>query len=144
MAETEKEKKDVVATGEDTGVATTKNTGDEPKWQGSYKDTANTQRVITVTETNGDVITAPFNWPGKREAENINQMDYALLQDGDRAIMRNTPGDMHDALIPNFGQVMVNKKPAGKLSWDFFDQHENKTFNYFMDSAESFLKGKLN
>lgn len=115
------------------------------EWQGSYKDSTSpaTQRVITVTETNGDVITAPFNWPGKREAENINQLDYAMEQKGDRTIMRSTPGDLHDALIPHFGQAMVNQKPAGKLSWAFFDEHEAKTFNYFMDQAESFLGGKL-
>ncbi|WP_338230787.1 hypothetical protein [Lactiplantibacillus paraxiangfangensis] len=112
----------------------------EQKWQGSFDDVSETQRRITVTEKDGRTVTAPFNWPGKRVAENLEGLQFEIERGvNGRQVSRMTQGDYHAALMEYFGQAMIDSKPAGKVNDEFFENVSNKTYQYFMDQADSFL-----
>lgn len=140
------EAKNVEATEEVKDTATTKKdtpakTEEAPKWEGSFTDIGNTQRNIKITEADGTTIDVNVKWPGKKAAENAQGQANAqqITESGDRVI-RSTMGDYHQALFAFFGKPIVDgKASAQNIGWDFFDEHSNKTYEYLMDQADSFL-----
>lgn len=144
MAEAKDNKQELTQTGKTADVAANDKTTGEVKpvikWKGSYTNPMNSQRVLSVTETDGTTIVAPINWPGKQKAENIEALNWSMEEGaGGKAITRQTPGDFHAAVMPLFGQATVDGVPAGMINNDFFEKHEDKTYSYFMDQADSFL-----
>lgn len=131
-------------TGAESVADTTTDVAPAQEWTGSYKDVTDTQRVITVTEKDGTTVSAPFNWPGKAQAEDLVDQQVVMVNLNGRQAMQQTDGTYHLALMPHFGQALVNNKPAGMVTEAFFDSRQNKTYRYFMEQADSFLDKKLN
>lgn len=119
-------------------------TAKKPEWTGRYEDVTNHQRRIFITESDGTTIEVPFNWPGRPEAEDINELGTAMVQTKIGTHLIQTPGSLHNALLPYFGAMKVDGKVAGELTWKFLEDHESKTANYLFDTADTFLIGKLN
>ncbi|GAX04068.1 hypothetical protein IWT140_01705 [Secundilactobacillus pentosiphilus] len=116
--------------------ATPKEEVEPQEWEGSYTDLSNIQRSFKITESDGTTIDVKVKWPGKQTAENIEAMTMAVV-DG---VQRLTPGDFHKALFQVFGKPVVNGKTSkAVINADFFEQHEDKTYDYLMEKTDSFL-----
>lgn len=106
------------------------------EWEGKYTDLSNIQRHFEITESDGTTIDVNAKWPGKQKAENIESMGIAII-DG---VQRLTPGDFHRELFQVFGKPVINGKTGKEvINADFFEKHEDKTYNYLMDNTDSFL-----
>lgn len=130
MTETAKatEEKKTTAKAEETTLAT--------EWTGSYTDLDNIQRNFKVTESDGTTIDVNIKWPGKQEAENMTGMAYANIN----GKLRETPGDYHKELFKLFGKPVINGKTSSAVvNADFFEEHEDKTYDYMMEHSDTFL-----
>lgn len=104
------------------------------------KSVSDKEQNIRLTETDGTVIDVNIKAPGMRDLEDIDAQRNLLVADskGVNAI-RLTPADFHEALFGLFGTPLVNDEAKGPINWDFFDQHERETYNFMMETADTFL-----
>lgn len=105
------------------------------------KDISMREQNIKVTETDGTTIDVNIKSPGMRGLEDIDSQRYLMTADGrGRDALRLTSADLHEALFTLFTTPIVNGDVASeKISWDFFEKHERATYNFLMETADTFL-----
>lgn len=111
------------------------------KERSEIKSVSNKEQNIKVTETDGTVIDVNIKAPGLRGLEEIDAKRSVLVGDsGEKPAVRFTPVDLHESLFTLFNTPLVNSKPTDEsIGWDFFDKHERATYNFMMETADTFL-----
>ncbi|TPR16642.1 hypothetical protein [Apilactobacillus timberlakei] len=107
-------------------------------WVGTASD-LNKQRTLNITETDGTTVELVMHYPGIEQSENIADSAFGGYADGyGNRVTRGTTGSYHKQLMTIFGVAKVNGA-AKNVNFNFFSEHERKTYDYAMEQADSFL-----